>query len=85
VTQARLLGAAIYPMSKRVDGKSVLTFNSGSSSLKFGLYLVAARDPDGLTSGEIETIGDGHCGLRASDAAGSILVDDTTKMALLLL
>jgi acetate kinase len=80
VTQAPLLDSAVYPMSKRADGLAVLTFNSGSSSLKFGLYHVAGGDPVALISGEIETIGDGHCRLRASDAAGAVLVDDTTVM-----
>jgi len=59
----------------------VLTFNSGSSSLKFGLYRVAADGPIAQIRGEIETLGDGRCRLRASDAAGACQIDETSVMA----
>jgi acetate kinase len=60
---------------------TVLTFNSGSSSLKFGLYRVGAGDPVAVVSGEIEALGDGRCRLRASDAGGASLIDETSAMA----
>jgi acetate kinase len=60
---------------------SVLTFNSGSSSLKFGLYRVGEGDPIGLVTGEIETLGDRQCRLQASDATGKELIDETSEMA----
>jgi acetate kinase len=60
----------------------VLTFNSGSSSLKFGLFRVGAGDAvAAVVAGEIETLGDGRCRLRAEDAAGASLIDETTAMA----
>ena len=59
----------------------VLTFNTGSSSLKFGLYQVGGGEPEALVSGEIETMGDGQCRLRVSDAAGASLIDETTVMS----
>src|SRR5450759_5006198 len=59
----------------------VLTFNSGSSSLKFGLYRVGCDGPIAQISGEIETLGDGRCRLRASDAGGVSQLDETAVMA----
>jgi acetate kinase len=59
----------------------VLTFNSGSSSLKFGLYRVGVGAAAAVVSGEIETLGDGRCRLRAEDAAGASLIDETSAMA----
>ncbi len=58
----------------------MLTFNSGSSSLKFGLYRVAAGDPVALVSGEVETLGARHCRIRAEDRAGVSLIDETLEM-----
>lgn len=60
---------------------TVLTLNSGSSSLKFGLYRVADADPVVLISGEIETSGDSQCRMRANDGAGRRLTDETLEMA----
>lgn len=63
------------------DSMTVLTFNSGSSSLKFGLYRVAESGPVALISGEIETMGDQYCRIRARNAAGGSLIDETAEMA----
>ncbi len=68
-------------MSESANAATVLAFNSGSSSLKFGLYSVADEDPTALISGEIETIGDGNCRLHAADAEGGTLLDETAEMA----
>lgn len=52
----------------------ILALNSGSSSLKFGLYRVMSAACDVLLSGEVEAIG-GNAVLRARDAHGAALVD----------
>jgi len=53
-----------------VDTVIVLTLNSGSSSLKFGLYRAGAGEPEVLMSGEVEA---GK--LSASDAGGAMLAE----------
>jgi acetate kinase len=53
---------------------SVLALNSGSSSLKFGLYLVEASIPKVLISGEAESIGDFQGKFWVKDANGNPLV-----------
>lgn len=53
----------------------VLTFNSGSSSVKFGLFDVRGARIDSLLTGEIETLGAGKARLHAADGGGAILVD----------
>jgi acetate kinase len=68
-------------MSNLPDPLTVLTFNSGSSSLKFGLYRVGTGDPAALVSGEIETLGNRQCRLQACDADGRNLIDQTLDMA----
>lgn len=60
---------------------TVLTFNSGSSSLKFGLFRVGTGDPIALVSGEIEKLGNGQCRIHASDNASACLIDETSDMA----
>jgi len=55
----------------------VLALNSGSSSLKFGLYRVTAARCDVLLSGEVEAIGDDAI-LRARDAHGAVLASAST-------
>ena len=64
-----------------IAGTTVLTFNSGSSSLKFGLYRVTAGDPVALLSGEIETLGDRHCRMRANNADGDSLIGRTLELS----
>jgi hypothetical protein len=56
-------------MSEVQGATTVLTFNSGSSSLKFGLYQFEKNAPVGLISGEIEMIGDRCCCIYAADGA----------------
>jgi acetate kinase len=48
----------------------ILALNSGSSSLKFGLYRVTPERVETLLSGEAETIGDQAGRLRAQDGQG---------------
>ena len=46
----------------------VLSLNSGSSSLKFGVYRVTSALTERLISGEAETLGAGKSGFHAMDA-----------------
>ena len=47
---------------------TVLSLNSGSSSLKFGVYRVTSTQTQRLLSGEAETLGAGQSGFHATDA-----------------
>ncbi|WP_420382191.1 acetate/propionate family kinase [Novosphingobium sp.] len=68
-------------MSDLPTRQPVLAFNSGSSSLKFGLYRIVTDGPVALISGEIETLGDGRCRLHASDGAGAGQIDEALDVA----
>ena len=54
------------------DRTTVLALNSGSSTLKFGLYGVAAQDVTVLLSGEVET--------RSLDDAGSAVAEVARRL-----
>ncbi len=54
----------------------VLALNAGSSSLKFGLYLVGARTNRMLVSGSAELCDGHYSGFRAQDADGNALGSD---------
>ena len=56
---------------------NVLALNSGSSSLKFGLYGVGPLSIERLLSGEAELIGDKSSNCRAEDLRGSVLLSET--------
>jgi acetate kinase len=60
-------------------GPAVLALNSGSSSLKFGLYRVESSIPKALISGEAESIG--HCQGKfwVKDANGTTLVCESAS------
>jgi acetate kinase len=58
---------------------SVLALNSGSSSLKFGLYLVEASTPKVLLSGEAESIGGRQSKFWTRDGSGNVLVSESTN------
>jgi acetate kinase len=52
----------------------VLALNSGSSSLKFGLYRVGPTQTDLLLGGEAESIGEGAAGkFHVRDAHDNVL------------
>jgi acetate kinase len=51
----------------------VLALNSGSSSLKFGLYRVSGSRTEELLSGAAEAIGDANGKFHARDSHGSLL------------
>ncbi|MGD0720923.1 MAG: acetate/propionate family kinase [Roseiarcus sp.] len=54
-------------------GMVVLTLNSGSSSLKFGMYRVGPATIDVMLSGEAESIGAAQGAFHARDARGPAL------------
>jgi acetate kinase len=56
---------------------NVLALNSGSSSLKFGLYCVGSSRIERLVSGEVESIGDKSGKFHAEDSRGNTLLTDT--------
>lgn len=58
----------------------VLALNSGSSSLKFGLYRVGAEKTELLLDGEAESIGDGEGKFRVRDAQGKELLAETAAI-----
>jgi acetate kinase len=59
------------------SGLNILTLNSGSSSLKFGLYQVGASSAEVLLSGEAESIGEKTGKFHARDARGPALPLET--------
>ena len=61
-------------------GSNVLTLNSGSSSLKFGLYRVGASRTEMLLSGEAESIGDKKAKFYAQDSRENALVSETVSI-----
>jgi acetate kinase len=60
---------------------TVLALNSGSSSLKFGLYRVVSSRAEVLLSGEAEAIGDSSSGFRAQDSQRQELASETAAIA----
>ena len=62
------------PAIESADARTILALNSGSSSLKFGLYRVGPSDTEMLVSGEAEAIGKPDAKFRAIDAAGESLL-----------
>jgi acetate kinase len=59
----------------------VLALNSGSSSLKFGLYRVDASRAEALLSGEAEEIGDKESKFHATDSRGNALLSETLPIS----
>jgi acetate kinase len=59
----------------------VLALNSGSSSLKFGLYRVGEMDLTCLLTGEAEAIGDAGALFHAEDADGRSLLREAAPIA----
>jgi len=68
-------------MTKNGDTRTILALNSGSSSLKFGLYRVGSSKTEMLVSGEAEAIGDADATFRAIDASGADLLSETAPIA----
>ena len=63
------------------DALHVLALNSGSSSLKFGLYRVRAAEVMRLVSGEAEGVGEAESSFQATDGGGHALLRETTALA----
>jgi acetate kinase len=59
---------------------NVLALNSGSSSLKFGLYHVGSSRTETLISGEAESIGDVDSKFHARDSRKSALLSETASI-----
>jgi acetate kinase len=64
-----------------VSAPVVLSLNSGSSSLKFGLYRVSHDRAEALLSGEAQSIGEDGGEFYAKDHHGKALVSETRGMA----
>ena len=58
-------------MTDAASQLNVLALNSGSSSLKFGLYRVGSSRIERLLSGEAESIGDKSGKCHAEDSHGN--------------
>lgn len=63
--------------SGELSGTTVLALNSGSSSLKFGLYNVAGRQTRMVLEGEAETSGDGAHLMSAINATQETLLSES--------
>jgi acetate kinase len=59
---------------------TVLALNSGSSSLKFGLYRVSASRTETLLSGVAESIGEATSKFHVRDSQGGTLIHDTASI-----
>lgn len=62
-------------------GLNVLALNSGSSSLKFGLYRVGSSRTETLLSGEAQSIGEGNGDFHAQDSHGCALHVDAGSVS----
>ena len=65
----------------RTSPLNVLALNSGSSSLKFGLYVVGPASVERLASGEAEAIGAAGSRFHAEDSRGVVVASQTDLMA----
>ena len=71
------------PGNSKIDtgpGLVVLALNSGSSSLKFGLYCVESLQIKTLLSGEVESIGDRNSKFHAHDTHGNTVHSETVSI-----
>jgi acetate kinase len=67
-------------MTDAEPGMIALALNSGSSSLKFGLYRVGASRTEMLLAGEAEAIGESGGKFRAQDSGGKTLLSETISI-----
>ncbi len=56
---------------------TILALNSGSSSLKFGVYRVSPLSIEAILAGEAEAIGDGSWRFHAQDFQGRVIVSES--------
>jgi acetate kinase len=59
---------------------TILALNSGSSSLKFGLYRTGAERTEGLLSGEAEAIGGGNSKFSVQDRHGKTIISESVPL-----
>jgi acetate kinase len=72
---------ALEPVSvASSDAATILALNSGSSSLKFGLYRVSQTETEMLFSGEAESIGEEKGDFHARDAGGNTLLAEKAAL-----
>lgn len=69
------------PQNQSMPDNAILVLNSGSSSLKFGVYSDAAGDPRPTHRGEIESIGGGEGKIWIKDADGKTLEEESRTFA----
>jgi acetate kinase len=69
-----------HSMTDAEPGSTVLALNSGSSSLKFGLYRAGSARTVMLLSGEAGSIGDKVGKFRAQDSGGHVLLFETASI-----
>jgi acetate kinase len=67
-------------MTDAARGSSILTLNSGSSSLKFGLYRVGSSRTEILLTGEAEQIGEKNGKFHAQDSRENALLSETASI-----
>jgi acetate kinase len=67
-------------MTDAERGSSILTLNSGSSSLKFGLYRVGSSRTEILLTGEAEQIGEKNGKFHAQDSRENALLSETASI-----
>lgn len=68
------------PVTNSRPQSVVLALNSGSSSLKFGLYRVSGSRTEQLLSGAAEAIGQANGKFEVKDSQGRVLTCDTTSL-----
>ena len=74
------MSAAAGGGARDESGLTVLALNSGSSSLKFGLYRVGPSETEALLSGEADSIGGSSGKFSAKDARQRELVSETASI-----
>jgi acetate kinase len=67
-------------MADRETEPTILALNSGSSSLKFGLYRTGAERTERVLSGEAEAIGDGNGKFSAQDGHGKTIISESVSL-----
>jgi acetate kinase len=72
--------AAMSPAIESTGTRTNLALNSGSSSLKFGLYRVGPSETEMLVSGEAEAIGELDAKFHAINAVGDSLLSVTAPI-----
>jgi acetate kinase len=80
INPAAINPAAIGPAAPAADGLHILALNSGSSSLKFGLYRLRATSADIVLAGEAVAIGEAQGRLTLRDSTGAVSLTETVAI-----